>query len=180
MNLLTAFRKRYFAGLYRRRCKRIEIEPSPPKLPNILFLMHHMTNMVFLCCPRVGSTVSLLAMLLCLLVLAGATDLSAQDRYRSENILDQRQENPLTSNGSGPGPTPLYDPQGRQGPPSWAQEPFEKTIEHLKPFGANLFAGNFARTYYDSLNPGYEINVGDRIEVKLWGAKTLETVLVVD
>lgn len=157
----------------------LSFEPlrSPP------LILVYMINMVFSCRPGTGFA-AIPAVIFVLLLLAWAPPLAARDRLRlgnSPDRLNPRQENPLSSDASGlGGPTPLYDPQGRQGPPSWAQEPFEKTIEHLKPFGANLFTGNFARTYYDSLNPGYEINAGDRIAVKLWGAKDLDTVLVVD
>ena len=50
----------------------------------------------------------------------------------------------------------------------------------LAPFGANLFHGNFAGTYNDGLNGDYVILPGDRIMVRVWGAKTYNDVLPVD
>jgi len=121
------------------------------------------------------------------LILAWAPTLTARDRLDPEEGLARRPDprlespaNPVSPGQYGPGQTPLYENQIRQGPPAWAQEPFDQPIEYLQPFGANLFTGNFSHTYYDSLNPGYEIRGGDRIAVKLWGAQTLDTVLVVD
>ncbi|PLX88642.1 MAG: capreomycidine hydroxylase [Desulfuromonas sp.] len=48
------------------------------------------------------------------------------------------------------------------------------------PFGADLFQGNFAKTTYDELNSDYRIMPGDRVAVRLWGARTFEGVLNVD
>lgn len=50
----------------------------------------------------------------------------------------------------------------------------------LPPFGANLFQGNFASTYHAGLNEDYLITPGDRIVVRVWGAKTYDDVLIVD
>ncbi|WP_332675302.1 polysaccharide biosynthesis/export family protein [Aromatoleum sp.] len=47
-------------------------------------------------------------------------------------------------------------------------------------FGANLFAGTFAREGAIQFNPDYLITTGDRIQVRLWGAYTFDDVLVVD
>ena len=81
-----------------------------------------------------------------------------------------------------PKPTrpPLYENHERQGSPAWAQDPFDRSVEFLQPFGANLFTGNFSTSYYYGLNPGYEITPGDRISVKIWGAQSFSEILVVD
>lgn len=81
-----------------------------------------------------------------------------------------------------PTPTrpPLYENQERQGPPAWAQEPFDRSVDFLLPFGANLFSGNFAKSYYDGLNHNYAITPGDRVAVRMWGAHSFDEVLVVD
>ncbi|MBQ8708379.1 MAG: polysaccharide biosynthesis/export family protein [Succinivibrionaceae bacterium] len=50
----------------------------------------------------------------------------------------------------------------------------------LKPFGAELFNGNFADTFQTDVNPDYRIAPGDRIVVRMWGAKTYEEILTVD
>lgn len=50
----------------------------------------------------------------------------------------------------------------------------------LKPFGANLFEGNFARSADDGLDPDYLISSGDRIAVQTWGAVEFNEILTVD
>lgn len=47
-------------------------------------------------------------------------------------------------------------------------------------FGANLFTGAFARQGATAFNPDYRIAIGDRIQVRLWGAFNFDEVLVVD
>jgi protein involved in polysaccharide export with SLBB domain len=49
-----------------------------------------------------------------------------------------------------------------------------------QPFGAELFHGNFAKGTFDELNADYQIMPGDRINVRLWGARTFDGVLDVD
>lgn len=66
-------------------------------------------------------------------------------------------------------------------PPAWAQSPLRGPASAtLPPFGANLFQGNFASTYSESVNADYVILPGDRIVVRIWGAKTYDDVLMVD
>lgn len=47
-------------------------------------------------------------------------------------------------------------------------------------FGAQLFSGSFARPGATQFNPDYLIAVGDRIQVRLWGGYSFDSVLVVD
>jgi protein involved in polysaccharide export with SLBB domain len=54
------------------------------------------------------------------------------------------------------------------------------TPEGPRPFGADLFQGNFAKGTFDELNADYQIMPGDRINVRLWGARTLDGVFDVD
>ncbi len=66
-------------------------------------------------------------------------------------------------------------------PPAWAQNPMQPMASMvLAPFGANLFHGNFAGTYSDGMTGDYIIMPGDRIAVRVWGAKTYDDVLSVD
>ncbi|MDD6088124.1 MAG: polysaccharide biosynthesis/export family protein [Desulfovibrionaceae bacterium] len=66
-------------------------------------------------------------------------------------------------------------------PPAWAQDSFlEKSTHMLAPFGANLFQGNFSGTYSDGMDGSYTIMPGDRIVVRIWGAKVFNDVLPVD
>ena len=65
--------------------------------------------------------------------------------------------------------------------PAWAQGAYQ-TVEFnkLQPFGAELFKGNFAGTYQSEINPDYRVSSGDRIVVRMWGAKTYDEILTVD
>lgn len=50
----------------------------------------------------------------------------------------------------------------------------------LSPFGSRLFTGGFSNDREDGLNPGYAIQPGDRISVRIWGATQFNESLVVD
>ncbi len=68
-----------------------------------------------------------------------------------------------------------------QGQPAWAQGSYyQDKNSWLLPFGANLFKGRFAGTYSDSINPAYKIAPGDRIVIRIWGARQYDDVLAVD
>jgi protein involved in polysaccharide export with SLBB domain len=47
-------------------------------------------------------------------------------------------------------------------------------------FGANLFTGAFARQGVTQFNPDYVLTVGDKIQVRLWGAFDFDAPLTVD
>lgn len=47
-------------------------------------------------------------------------------------------------------------------------------------FGAQLFTGSFARSGSTQFNPDYIIASGDRIQVRLWGGFTFDSVLSID
>lgn len=47
-------------------------------------------------------------------------------------------------------------------------------------FGANLFSGAFAREGASQFSPDYAIAIGDRIQIRLWGAFVYDALLVVD
>ncbi|MBQ7606852.1 MAG: polysaccharide biosynthesis/export family protein [Desulfovibrionaceae bacterium] len=68
-----------------------------------------------------------------------------------------------------------------EAPPAWAQRGGgHERIERLLPYGSDLFLGNFAGTWQSGANARYEIQPGDRIMVRLWGAVTFDGVVVVD
>ena len=76
-----------------------------------------------------------------------------------------------------------YDPFNPNGEakPAWAQSAYQYVeFNKLQPFGAELFQGHFADTFQTDVNPDYRVNVGDRVVVRMWGAKTYEEVLTVD
>ena len=47
-------------------------------------------------------------------------------------------------------------------------------------FGENLFSGAFSRESYTRFNPNYVINIGDKLELKMWGAYDFEKAVTVD
>jgi protein involved in polysaccharide export with SLBB domain len=47
-------------------------------------------------------------------------------------------------------------------------------------FGANLFSGAFAREGATQFNPNYAVAVGDKIQIRLWGAFEFDAPLTVD
>lgn len=47
-------------------------------------------------------------------------------------------------------------------------------------FGANLFTGAFARQGASAFNADYIINVGDKLQIRLWGSFSIDVVLTVD
>ena len=49
-----------------------------------------------------------------------------------------------------------------------------------RPFGANLFDGGFSNDREDGVNPGYIIQPGDQIAVRVWGAIEFNEALAVD
>ena len=97
---------------------------------------------------------------------------------------------PLNAGVGGLNDNRLYDPCGYgvmigdtplQGQPAWAQGSYYSDKgNYLLPFGASLFKGRFAGTYSDSINPTYRIAPGDRIVIRVWGARQYDDVLVVD
>jgi len=51
---------------------------------------------------------------------------------------------------------------------------------HLLTFGQQMFTGRFAAVTYSGFNPGYQINIGDQVSVRLWGAVAYDNVQTVD
>jgi protein involved in polysaccharide export with SLBB domain len=49
-----------------------------------------------------------------------------------------------------------------------------------RPFGANLFDGGFTQDGENGLNPGYIIQPGDQVAVRVWGAIEFNEILTVD
>lgn len=74
----------------------------------------------------------------------------------------------------------LSSAQETQAPPATEPEPAAEAPEGPKPFGSNLFDGNFAGQREDGINPDYTILPGDRVAVNAWGALTLNDVFGVD
>ena len=66
-------------------------------------------------------------------------------------------------------------------PPAWAQGAYRNvTSLRLQPFAAKLFQGRFAGTFSDAAGADYVLAPGDRVVIRIWGARTYDDVLVVD
>ncbi len=61
-----------------------------------------------------------------------------------------------------------------------AEETAQAAERGPRPFGANLFDGNYAGQREDGINPEYSILPGDRVVVNAWGALQLNDVFAVD
>jgi protein involved in polysaccharide export with SLBB domain len=79
---------------------------------------------------------------------------------------------PSVSPTTGTGTTPLLRPQPLTTDPQLAVR--------NDVFGANLFTGLFAREGATQFNPNYAVATGDQVQLRLWGAYDLDTVLTVD
>jgi protein involved in polysaccharide export with SLBB domain len=77
-------------------------------------------------------------------------------------------------------PTALPDTRAPEAPPIPSAAVLEQSDSAPEVFGANLFRGRFAGQSFQGFNPDYVISVGDRIDLKLWGAVDLSAVLDVD
>lgn len=49
-----------------------------------------------------------------------------------------------------------------------------------KIFGGQLFTGNFRAEQFPGFNPNYQISIGDRITIRVWGAVTIDGIFPVD
>ena len=66
-------------------------------------------------------------------------------------------------------------------PPAWAQGAYSNTTSiALKPFASKLFEGRFASTFSDAASGDYVLAPGDRVVVRIWGARSYDDVLIVD
>jgi len=92
-----------------------------------------------------------------------------------------------------PSPSSMLTPPALQTALPSAPEPAAATIEPVAPihfdyrrnlesdvFGAALFTGSFARQGAAQFNPDYLISVGDRVQVRFWGAFQFDQTLTVD
>lgn len=68
----------------------------------------------------------------------------------------------------------------RRAPEEILQQQDEDAEDRLPPFGNNLFQGRFITEREDGLNPGYIIQQGDQINLRIWGAAEFSEVVTVD
>ncbi|MCM8830429.1 MAG: polysaccharide biosynthesis/export family protein, partial [Candidatus Omnitrophica bacterium] len=70
---------------------------------------------------------------------------------------------------------PLHTPQPPQLQTFQPPQPINITV-----FGEHLFLGRFATEQFSGFNPEYQIAIGDKITVKIWGAFNFDDTLTVD
>lgn len=61
-----------------------------------------------------------------------------------------------------------------------SKQPAGNIEAKIEPFGSFLFQGRFAHQSFTGFNPDYQINIGDQITVRLWGAVDFNESLTVD
>ncbi|WP_291951597.1 polysaccharide biosynthesis/export family protein [Campylobacter sp.] len=100
--------------------------------------------------------------LLCLilpLLIFGAVDVSQITKVQNESFVNKEKQISYDSNNSDLNQT---------------------QFSTIKVFGAHLFNGNFTKFTQHIYNPDYKLAVGDKINVKIWGAVEFIQTLVVD
>lgn len=70
---------------------------------------------------------------------------------------------------------PIVTPQPAQILPPLPPQPIQITV-----FGEQLFTGRFATEQFTGFNPDYQVAIGDKITVRIWGAFQYESTLTVD
>lgn len=90
-------------------------------------------------------------------------------------------QSPLATSPAVPTPTPLpASTTATEAPPIPNAATLERPRGESEVFGADLFRGRFSGQSFRAFNPNYLVSVGDRIDLKLWGAVELAVVLDVD
>ena len=57
---------------------------------------------------------------------------------------------------------------------------FRRNAEGLPIYGSQLFQGDFGDLSFSGFNPDYQIGIGDKVQLKIWGAMDAEAELQVD
>ena len=77
-------------------------------------------------------------------------------------------------------PVPVAPPAAAQPPTAPGPLPHAVSSDGHQPFGAHLFNGDFRSVSFTGFNPDYQLAVGDRVKVLLWGSVTSDLLLTVD
>lgn len=124
--------------------------------------------------------------------MAAFTLLLTQTPFSLAQVTAQTFTDPLTVNPRGltdapparpPVPAPVTAASPMQGAASASRtglppDPFTST--HPVVFGSQIFTGRFASEAFTGFNPDYQIAVGDRIHVRIWGAFDFDATQPVD
>jgi protein involved in polysaccharide export with SLBB domain len=85
---------------------------------------------------------------------------------------------PLTPIAAQP-PSPTESARAEAGAPAPQQLDYSANL-NSEVFGAKLFTGAFARQGSTQFNPDYALSVGDKVQVRLWGAFEYDAILTLD
>ena len=85
---------------------------------------------------------------------------------------------PLTPIAAQP-PSPTESARAEAGAPAPQQLDYSANL-NSEVFGAKLFTGAFARQGSTQFNPDYALSVGDKVQVRLWGAFEYDAMLTLD
>ena len=88
----------------------------------------------------------------------------------------------LTANSTtniAPPPSPTDSANTESNAPAPQQQDYSANLTS-EVFGAKLFTGAFARQGSTQFNPDYALSVGDKVQVRLWGAFEYDAVLTLD
>jgi len=109
------------------------------------------------------------------------------------NLVFSQQLSPVTAGQGMPSIFPYFQPQQSLIPlpstqaqpiivpqPSQIQPPQPPQPVQISVFGEQLFLGRFSAEQFTGFNPDYQIAIGDRITVRMWGAFQYEGTLSVD
>ncbi|WP_281915844.1 polysaccharide biosynthesis/export family protein [Caldimonas thermodepolymerans] len=128
----------------------------------------------------------LVALVLCIPMLAQAQAFVDPLNTSPRGLTDTGTE---SERGEGrPATAPLVQPETAQPAPaprtpastSTPLPPDPSTSEQPVVFGSQIFTGRFSAVPFSGFNPNYQIAVGDRINVRMWGAFTFEATQAVD
>lgn len=122
----------------------------------------------------------LFALTLVLPLAAAAVDTSAHESVTprtSVGTTPSRSQRTATAD-----PAPAQEAEATPGlvAVTQAQQADYAANRNSEVFGANLFSGAFAREGASQFSPDYAIAIGDRIQIRLWGAFVYDALLVVD
>jgi protein involved in polysaccharide export with SLBB domain len=87
---------------------------------------------------------------------------------------------PLRASSKVPSPAQMPAATGTPALPGGALPPDPALATKPVMFGSQIFSGRFGSEAFSGFNPDYQITVGDRINVRMWGAYNFEAVQAVD
>lgn len=126
--------------------------------------------------------VTIICLLLTSSIVANAEELEFRTSSSSTVIQSQKYTAPSTENSSqettnSKSPVFTEDLYKRQQRQLDNNQPLE---DMPLVFGERLFLGNFADQQFTGFNPDYQVSIGDKVNIKFWGAYEYEDVLTVD